>query len=102
MALYTAQKRTASGIKSRAQFAAYPVILRATDFSDLPDALIMTANYHPLKDEGKAYTDKLQSFGVKTSYQNYENVHGFLGLGKMGEEVLETASNFLKEKLKVH
>ena len=142
MALYTAQKLSAAGIKLRAQFAAYPVtdhysahhaswdknktgyvltaelmkwfwdnyttdpstfndasILRTTDFSNLPPALIMTANYDPLRDEGKAYADKLQSFGVETSYKNYENVHGFLGLGKMGEEALEAASNFLKGKL---
>jgi acetyl esterase len=69
--------------------------------SNLPSALIMTANYDPLRDEGKAYADKLQSFGVETSYQNYENVHGFLGLGKMGEEALDIASNFLKKKLKM-
>jgi acetyl esterase len=74
-------------------------VLRMADFSNLPPALIMTANYDPLRDEGKAYADKLQSFGVEASYKNYENVHGFLGLGKMGEEALETAAGFLKEKL---
>ena len=74
-------------------------ILRTADFSNFPPALIFTANYDPLRDEGKAYADKLQSFGVEADYKNYENVHGFLGLGKMGEEALETASNFLKGKL---
>lgn len=74
-------------------------ILRVPDLKGLPPALIMTANYDPLRDEGKAYADKLKSSGVQTVYQNYENVHGFLGLGHMGEEALHTASNFLKEKL---
>lgn len=76
-------------------------ILRAADFSHLPAALVMTANYDPLRDEGKAYADKLKSFGVETIYRNYENVHGFLGLGKMGEEAMDTASNFLQEKLQI-
>lgn len=74
-------------------------ILRAPDFSHLPPALIMTANYDPLRDEGKAYADKLLQAGVETIYKNYENVHGFLGLGEMGGEAMDTASNFLKKKL---
>lgn len=76
-------------------------ILKAPDFSHFPPALIMTANYDPLRDEGKAYADKLRRFGVETTYKNYENVHGFLGLGKMGEEAMDTAGNFLKEKLRM-
>jgi len=73
--------------------------LRATNFSGLPPALIMTANYDPLRDEGKAYADKLQSAGVETVYKNYENVHGFFGTGVMGQEALQVASDFLKDKL---
>lgn len=73
--------------------------LRANSFSGLPPALIMTANYDPLRDEGKAYADKLQSAGVETVYKNYENVHGFFGTGEMGEEALQVASDFLKDKL---
>jgi acetyl esterase len=71
-------------------------ILRATDFSHLPPALIMTAHYDPLRDEGKAYADKLAAAGVVTTYKDYENVHGFLGLWAMGEEALDVASSFLK------
>ena len=72
--------------------------LRFNDFKGLPPALIITANYDPLRDEGKAYSDKLQAAGVESVYQNYENVHGFFGTGEMGQEAMNQAVNFLKLK----
>lgn len=73
--------------------------LRTADLSGLPPALIITANYDPLRDEGKAYADKLIAAGVATTYRNYENVHGFFGTGETGQEAMLEASNFLKEQL---
>jgi acetyl esterase len=74
--------------------------LRSTDFRDLPPALIITANYDPLRDEGKAYADKLIAAGVECIYINFENVHGFLGTGNMGQDALHQAVDFLKLKFK--
>jgi len=74
--------------------------LRAVDFAGLPPAMIITSRYDPLRDEGKAYADKLAAAGVETVYVNYENVHGFLGIGEMGQQALEGACNFFKGKLK--
>ena len=74
-------------------------ILRSPDFSNLPPAMIFTCNYDPLRDEGKAYADKLQEAGVPTIYKNYEHIHGFFGLGATGQSALQEASAFLKEKL---
>lgn len=73
--------------------------LQNTDFGKLPPALIMTANYDPLRDEGKAYAEKLASAGVETVYKNYENVHGFFGKGEMGQQAMDKAVEFLKSKL---
>jgi len=73
--------------------------LRAANFAGLPPAMIITCQYDPLRDEGKAYADKLQAAGVETVYKNYENVHGFLGIGEMGEQALQAASDFLKGKM---
>ena len=56
--------------------------LRTANFSGLPPAMIFTANYDPLRDEGKAYVDKLMVAGIETTYKNYENIHGFLVLEK--------------------
>lgn len=74
-------------------------LLRSSDFTGLPPAMIFTAHYDIMRDEGKVYADKLAAAGVPVVYKDYENIHSFLGLGEMGEEALITASHFLKEKL---
>jgi len=74
--------------------------LRSPDFTGMPPALIMTANYDPLRDEGKAYADKLIASGVETIYRNYNNVHGFFGTGEMGQEAMQLAVNFLQSKFR--
>ncbi|CAN5755488.1 alpha/beta hydrolase [soil metagenome] len=51
----------------------------ADDLSSLPPALIITAEYDTLRDEAKAYADRLESSGVRTKYSCYSGmVHGFL------------------------
>jgi acetyl esterase len=53
--------------------------LRAADLSDLPPALILTAEYDPLRDEGKAYAKRLQAFGVDAELWHLEDqMHGFI------------------------
>ena len=45
----------------------------------VPPALIITAGFDPLRDEGKAYAEKLQNNGVKVDYEEYPSlIHGFL------------------------
>ncbi|MBV9922448.1 MAG: alpha/beta hydrolase fold domain-containing protein, partial [Pseudonocardia sp.] len=52
--------------------------LRAASHADLPPAFIATAEFDPLRDDGRLYADKLRNDGVKVTYNNYEGmIHGF-------------------------
>jgi acetyl esterase/lipase len=68
--------------------------LLAKLLAGLPPALVLTAGYDPLLDEGKAYAERLQEEGVKTEYRNYADmVHGFIVMGR----VLDTANAALAD-----
>jgi len=55
--------------------------LLAKDFTGLPPAFVLTAGYDPLRDEGRAYADRLIAAGIKTTYVNYPGtIHGFFSL----------------------
>ncbi len=56
--------------------------LRASDFTRLPPAHIITAGYDPLLDEGKAFSDRLVAAGVPVLYECFEGMtHGFITMG---------------------
>jgi len=53
--------------------------LKAEDFSGLPPALILTAEYDPLRDEGAEYGRRLQVAGVEVKHMHFEDqMHGFM------------------------
>jgi len=55
--------------------------LLAQDFTGLPPAFVLTAGFDPLRDEGRAYAERLIDAGVKTTYTNYPGtIHGFFSL----------------------
>jgi acetyl esterase len=55
--------------------------LRADDLSGVAPALIFTAGFDPLRDEGRAYADRLSAAGVKTVHRVFETlIHGFGGM----------------------
>ncbi|MCU1514017.1 MAG: esterase [Microbacteriaceae bacterium] len=47
----------------------------------VPAALVITAEFDPLRDEGKAYADQLRADGVSVEYVNYAGqIHGFMAM----------------------
>lgn len=54
--------------------------LRTADLSRLPPALVLTAEYDVLRDEGRAYVERLRDAGVAAGYRQYDGqLHGFVG-----------------------
>jgi acetyl esterase len=71
--------------KDRTDLRVSPVF--AGDLSGLPPALIIAAEYDTLRDEARAYAEKLQASGVETGHSCYDGmVHGFLQMAGLVEE----------------
>ena len=60
--------------------------LRAKSLAGLAPAVVCTAWFDPLRDEGKAYADALAAAGVATTYHDGLGlIHGYFGLGEASQ-----------------
>lgn len=77
--------------------------IRAADFDGLPAALVITAEYDPLRDEGEAYARHLDGFDVRVELQRFDGViHGFLGMEALVPEAdaaMTRIGTFLRDVL---
>ncbi len=73
------------------------------DLSGLPPAFIITAGFDPLRDEGKAFADRLFEHNVPVKHICYTNmIHGFLSFSggiSAGMDLIEEIGNELQENL---
>lgn len=76
--------------------------LLAPDLSRLPDALVITGEYDPLRDEGEEYAHRLREAGSEVSLTRYEGmVHGFFQMGAImadGRRSIEEIAAALRAK----
>ena len=67
--------------------------LLAGDLSGLPPAHVWTAGFDPLRDEGRAYADRLADSGVSARYRCLDDqVHGFFGMGVLPDGIAMATS----------
>lgn len=65
-----------------------PLFAPESDFRGLPPAHFVLCGWDPLKDEGRAYADKLASFGVPVTVREHPGmVHGFMNLTAVSQPV---------------
>jgi len=57
------------------------------DLAGLPPALVLTAGYDPLRDEGLEYADALVRAGNRATYVCFDRqIHGFITMGRVIDE----------------
>jgi acetyl esterase len=70
----------------------------------LPDCLVISAGFDPLRDEARAYADALSAAGVNTQYVCFERqIHGFVTMGGVVDEAnlaLDLCVSALKRSLR--
>lgn len=81
----------------------YAAPLKAEDLSGLPPALIITAEFDPLRDEGNAYADRLKEADVDVVNPCYGGmIHGFVSMDAFiskGKEAIRQAAETLRKYL---
>jgi acetyl esterase len=77
--------------------------LLAEDLGGLPPALVLTAGFDPLRDEGRRYADRMKAAGVEVEYVISEgSMHGFMNMAGAVDEsrrIFELAADRLRRAL---
>ncbi len=76
------------------------------DFAGLPPALVVTAEFDPVRDEGEDYAERMRCAGVAVETARYEGtIHNFMllaGVMEAGRAAIAQAARALREAFDVH
>ena len=80
-------------------------VLRSPNFRYLAPALILTAGYDPLRDDGRLYATALHDAGTRVVLQEHDTlIHGFanmLGVSDVSRRAILEAGRLVGEALRV-
>jgi len=78
--------------------------MKVESVEGLPPALVLTAEYDPLRDEGEAFGERLSAAGIPSRVTRYDGmIHGFIRYTKIVDRALEAVHEMaaaLKMELK--
>jgi len=73
----------------------YAVPLSSASCADLPPAIVITAEFDVLRDDGRQYAEKMKKDGVKVIYRDYPGmIHGFFNYGKYINDGINARTHF--------
>ena len=83
----------------RERWETYVSPLLEGDLEGLPPALVVTALFDPLRDQGEAYARRLEAAGVPVTLHREDALHGFLGSPDRARRVQALAAERVRAAL---
>ncbi len=72
--------------------------LKTADISGLPPAVVVTAGFDPLRDQGDAYASRLAAANVAVTHRCYGSLcHGFIAMGNVSRAAEEASFEIAKD-----
>ncbi len=76
--------------------------LSSEDLSGLPPAIVATAGFDPLRDQGDAYAERLRDAGIPVVHRCFGSLcHGFAGMGNLTEEAEQAHAQIARDLAKL-